>query len=720
MPVPREAPIAPPPHDATESISTLRWLRAAGWLAAMLPLAMFVVAAWYLYRADVTRGQFAVDRVALVAEEHAQKVFETNIALIRRAADLLGERAIPDLLADELALHESLKRMSDGLTQLQGIYAMGADGRLLATNRAYPAPHHIDYSDREVYRHHRDGGPQPLVSEYLISRATGEPFFDMSMRRSLANGTFGGAISTSLRPDYFHRFYAQLVGDEKVAVALVRSDGAVMASWPEPPVAGDTGKGTRMTLGAGKGVVRTTTPDGSDGFVTQRQIPGYPVRVVVWMPWSAVLAPWFAQIALLGLLMLPISAGLVFLTRVAEQKTRRSLEAYEELRLESARRQRVEDVLRQAQKLEAVGRLTGGVAHDFNNLLTVVHTNAYLLKRGPLGLGDNPQLAAIGRAVETGTRLTRQLLSFSRAQPLRPETIQLQQHLPASLEIIRTAVGSRIHVHCDVHPGTAPVRVDTAELELALLNVCINARDAMPDGGELYVAARNSPNGEPPGLVGAFVVIDVRDRGGGIPPEAIDHVFEPFFTTKPVGQGTGLGLSQVYGFCVSTGGTALIDSRVGEGTTVRLFLPAASGPAASTSDEGPASLERLDGVHVLLVEDNPEVASATQAVLESVGGRVTRASDADDARRLLRSHGDAIDIVLTDIVMPGSMNGIQLAREIGRERPVLPVVLTSGYSEEASEAASLGQDVLAKPASPEALIGALRRRLAREPNRIAT
>ena len=710
MTKPSEAPSRDTP-DAAESISTLRWLRAAGWLAAMLPLVAFIVAATYLYRADVSRAQFAVERAALVAEEHAQKVFETNILLIRRALDLMGDRTTPELLAEELRLHESLKRMTEGLTQLQGIFTMDAAGNMIATNRAFPAPHQIDFTDREFFRHHRSDGAQPFVSEYLTSRTTGEPFFDISMRRSFSDGRFGGAVSTSLRPDYFHGFYRQLVGDDShVGIALVRNDGAVLASWPEPPTASDTGLGTRWTIKGSAQVVRQKVPGGGEGFLADRVIPGYGVRVVAWMPRSAVLAPWFGQIALLGLLMLPISAGLVFLTRVAEQKTRRSLEAYEELRLESARRQRVEDVLRQAQKLEAVGRLTGGVAHDFNNLLTIVHTNAYLLRRGPHGLADNAQLAAIGRAVETGTRLTRQLLSFSRAQPLRPETISLQRHLPAALEIIKTAVGSRIRVNCDVHPSCAPVKVDTAELELALLNVCINARDAMPDGGDLYVAARNATLGELPGYEGAFVVIDVRDVGVGIRPDVIEHVFEPFYTTKAVGQGTGLGLSQVYGFCVSTGGTAIVDSRLGEGTTIRMFLPAAAGPALDEDDTRPAPAVALDGVRVLLVEDNDEVAEATAAVLTASGARVTRAVDADDARRKIGAM-PALDVVLSDIVMPGSMNGIQLAKVLRAERPELPVVLTSGYSEQTSEATALGLDVIPKPASPQTLASAIAARV---------
>jgi signal transduction histidine kinase len=702
---PRDAP------DAGESISTLRWLRAAGWLAAMLPLVMFLAAAAYLYRVDVQRARLAVERVARVAEEHAQKVFETNITLIRRAFDLLGDRPSPDLVADEARLHESLKRMTDGLPQLQGIFINGPEGRMIASNRVFPAPHDIDYTDRDWYKHHRANGAQPYVSEYLTSRTTGEPFFDISMRRTLSDGSFGGVVSASLRPGYFHDFYRQFVGDDNpVGVALVRDDGAVLASWPEPPTASDSGGGTRWTLKGDAQVSRRQVPGGGDGFLADRAVPGYGVRVVAWMPWSAVLAPWFGQIALLAALMLPISAGLVYLTRVAEQKTRRSLEAYEELRLESGRRQRVEDVLRQAQKLEAVGRLTGGVAHDFNNLLTIVHTNAYLLKRGPHGLADNAQLAAIGRAVETGTRLTRQLLSFSRAQPLRPETIALQRHLPAALEIIKTAVGSRIRVHCDVHPSCAPVKVDTAELELALLNVCINAKDAMPEGGDLYVAARNAALGEVPGHEDALVVIEVRDVGAGIPPESIEHVFEPFYTTKPVGQGTGLGLSQVYGFCVSTGGTATVASRLGEGTTVRMFVPAASEPAPDDEDARPAAAETLDGVRVLLVEDNDEVAAATAAALGASGARVTRAVDADDARRKLAGSSD-VDVVLTDIVMPGSMSGIQLAKQLRAERPGLPVVLTSGYSEQTSEAVALGLDVVAKPASPQTLAAAIAARV---------
>ncbi|HEY8242835.1 MAG TPA: ATP-binding protein, partial [Casimicrobiaceae bacterium] len=247
--------------------------------------------------------------------------------------------------------------------------------------------------------------------------------------------------------------------------------------------------------------------------------------------------------------------------------------------------------------------------------------------------------------------------------------------------------------------------------ELALLNVCINARDAMPEGGDLYVAARNASLGELPGHEGALVVIDVRDVGAGIRPEVIEHVFEPFYTTKAVGQGTGLGLSQVYGFCVSTGGTAIVESRLGEGTTIRMFLPAATGPAPDDEDDArPAATEALDGVRVLLVEDNDEVAEATAAVLRASGARVTRAVDADDARRKVESMAE-LDVVLSDIVMPGSMNGIQLAKLLLTERPGLPVVLTSGYSEQTSEAAALGLDVVAKPASPQTLAAAIAARV---------
>ena len=696
------------PHWS-ESAGALRWLKTMMWMAAVVPLLAFLGAGWYL-RAQVTaQAKVRIDQAARVAEEHALKIFETNIALLNRASDLIGDEPDAAVLARESEIHRTLKRMTTDLPQLQGLFILGAAGEMLATDRLFPAPHEINYTDRALYRHHRSGGPQPFVTDVLTSRATGELFFDMSLRRNRADGTFGGVLSASMSPAYFGGFYRELTGgDAQLGIALVGPDGAVLARWPQPPTSSDSvaGPASRMQVDTFGKVSTAALGDGTRGLIDSRALRGYPVRVVAWMERSAVLAPWQSQIALLGALMLPAAAGLAYLSAVALQRTRHALRVLDQLREETAQRRRVEDALRQAQKLEAMGRLTGGVAHDFNNLLMVVSNNLYLLRRLQPEVADSAQLAAIGRAVEAGAKLTRQLLSFSRRQALHPERIDLQQRLSAVLDMLKPALGSNVRVSAQVEPDTAAIEVDAAELELALLNLAINAKDAMPDGGRLDIVAANATRSEAP-ADGAFVCITVKDNGAGIEPALLDRVFEPFFTTKPVGQGTGLGLSQVYGFCARAGGTATIDSKVGLGSTIRLLLPAAAAATEDTMPAPAAPITPLRDLHVLLVEDNDEVAAATQSVLESMGCRVSRRVNADDALRALDERNGAFDVMLTDIVMPGAIDGLELCDRVGRAFPQLPVVVMSGYSASMSRAADQQLDVLPKPCPPAALAAAI-------------
>ena len=321
----------------------------------------------------------------------------------------------------------------------------------------------------------------------------------------------------------------------------------------------------------------------------------------------------------------------------------------------------MEDALRQAQKLEALGRLTGGVAHDFNNALMVISNNLFLLRRKHPE-ADGPQVESIGRAVGSATKLTRQLLAFSRRQALVPEHIRLQDKVPALRDLLAPVLGSQVQLALDAAPDTRAILVDAAELELAMINLAINARDAMPAGGRFEVAARNASGPLPPPLEGPMVLLEVTDTGLGIAPEVLDKVFEPFFTTKPVGEGTGLGLSQVYGLCQRAHGMATVESRLGLGTTVRLFFPATEakpgGPAPVS-----AVLRQIDRT-VLLVEDNEEVASALQPVLESMGCKVQWMSRATAARDWLGEQGSLPDLMLSDVMMPGEMDGLALAQHV--------------------------------------------------------
>ncbi len=372
-----------------------------------------------------------------------------------------------------------------------------------------------------------------------------------------------------------------------------------------------------------------------------------------------------------------------------------------------------EQLVSQHQRMEALGRLTGGVAHDFNNLLGIIGNNAHLIQRHAQAPQVQAQVAATLRAVEAGSRLTQHLQRIARRRSVSPRHVALARWLPELQEMLRGFLGHGIETSVQIERDTRPVHVDPGELELALINLALNARDAMPHGGELRLRVRSAQVGEAAGLLpGDYVLLTVGDDGQGMDAETVAHVFEPFFTTKPMGKGTGLGLSQVHGFCVQAGGTARMDSTPGLGTTVTLVLPAAAhadaeaaaGAAASAviAHVEPASLA---GASVLLVEDDAELADVTTALLEAHGATVAHAADADAALVLLRA-GGSVDVVLSDVVMPGAMDGVALAHEVRRIWPSLPLVLISGYVGRAAQAHDF--TVLRKPCAPQALLAALR------------
>ncbi len=385
-----------------------------------------------------------------------------------------------------------------------------------------------------------------------------------------------------------------------------------------------------------------------------------------------------------------------------------------------------EESLRQAQKMEAIGQLTGGVAHDFNNLLTVVVGGLDMILRHPDRIERVTRLATAAMdAARRGERLTQQLLAFSRRQMLRPQTLNPNRLLLDFRPLAERAAGSAVELVLDLDPALDPIRVDPAQFEAAILNIVVNARHAMEGGtgpSRITVRSRNVRLGTgdvaDKGLApGPYVVVSIEDSGAGIPPETLARVFEPFFTTKEVGKGTGLGLSQVYGFARSAKGFAEIASRVGSGTTVSLFFPqstdADEGEAAGPSQ---APLRRAsDGETVLLVEDDEQVLTMAVESLEDLRYRVVVARNAAEALDHLRG-GERIDVVFSDVVMPGGMNGSQLAREAQRARPGIKVLLTSGYVANLDEGQVIAGGelpVLNKPYRRDELARSLRQVLGR-------
>ena len=365
---------------------------------------------------------------------------------------------------------------------------------------------------------------------------------------------------------------------------------------------------------------------------------------------------------------------------------------------------RARDALAQAQKLEAIGRLTGGVAHDFNNLLTIIRSSAELLKRnGSDEVKRARYVQAIADTADRAALLTRQLLAFARQQPLRPEIFRVDTRIEAMTQMIETIVGATVSLTLDFTEPLGQVEADAGQFDTAVLNMVINAKDAMPAGGRLKISARNVDEVPPvrghAAAQGEFLAVSIEDTGSGIEPAALTRIFEPFFTTKPVSKGTGLGLSQAYGFAKQSGGEIHAVSRVGEGTRFTLYLPRTTKAVRVAAPEAaPDDVEPGSKLSILLVEDNDDVGDFGLGLLEDMGHRATRAGNANDALAILQERHGQFDLVFSDVVMPG-INGVELAREIRQRWPQLPVVLTSGYSHVLADERSHEFELLQKPYS---------------------
>jgi PAS domain S-box-containing protein len=352
--------------------------------------------------------------------------------------------------------------------------------------------------------------------------------------------------------------------------------------------------------------------------------------------------------------------------------------------------ERMQKQLAESQRLDALGQLTGGVAHDFNNLLMVVGGSAQVLKKYAGDEKSRRAVEAIESAARRGAALTSQLLTFARRQNVNPQTIRLHERINAVREILDMGVGGAVQLTIEVKDNAWPIKVDVSELETALVNLVINARDAMPDGGAIRISAENLTLDDE-AHKGDFVAIRVSDSGTGIPADVLQKVFDPFFTTKPVGKGTGLGLSQVHGFAYQAGGLVSVASELGEGTTVTISLPRDESGIVSARSPG---AEPSGSGTILLVEDNPDVAAASTGLLEQLGYAVRWACNAEEA--LAEIEADGVDLVFSDVVMPGKMDGLALAQAIRDKHPRLPILLATGYSD-ALRKVSLGFQVLRKP-----------------------
>ncbi|HWT37263.1 MAG TPA: ATP-binding protein [Paraburkholderia sp.] len=667
-----------------------------------------------------TREADATDvtlRTVRVAEEHALKVFDMNESLDARVVDLVQGLDDTGIREREAAIHEKLQTMGGGYPQVAAVSIFGRDGTLLASSRFYPAPA-VSIDQREDFVGIRDGQVLEHVSKVMVGHVAGEVVFNTGVARRGDDGAFAGMVSVALRPSYFAAFYRELLGgtDSPMTMALTRSDAAVLARFPvgppskaEEPVRHNAYTDA-LAEGRRAGVVRVrSTIDGERLIVAFRRVGSYPVYVTAGYRTSAIWAGWYRHLSVLILSTFVPSIVLWCVIWLSLKRLGVEEEAWERWQAEASMRRSIESAYRQSRKMEALGNLVGSVAHDFNNLLMIVSANVQIVRRRGAAAFDR-ELSAIERALKSGQSLTRQLLGVARKQPLRSETLDVERWLPGCRDLLRASLGAKVALVMDVGSGLWPMQVDVAELELALINVAVNARDAMPNGGRYTVRANNvsfrHEDGFP--ITGDFVQLSLEDTGIGMPPEVLSRAFEPLFTTKPKGMGTGLGLPQVFAFCERSGGLAAIDSAIGAGTSVRLYLPRAT-QAPEVERPIEAVAEEADaphGLRILLVEDNDEVAAGTEALLQMMGHEVTCVFNADAAMdRFDAAHarqqdmGEPLpfDLVISDIHMPGKLNGIDLAERVQSFETKLPVILVTGYAEELERARHVDARVLSKP-----------------------
>jgi signal transduction histidine kinase/CheY-like chemotaxis protein len=692
-----------PPLPPLDFQTARKRLFAALVAAIVIPLAFFALYDYYTYRRALVETGESLQRLVRVIDEKANTVLSINRELILRIDDLLGYDDEAHLQRSERELHDTLARLVASHPQIAALSVFDSHGKLIVSSRFMPTPN-VSIGDRADFTTTRDTRAKFHVSMPERGRVQNTDIINTLSARFAQDGRFLGEISVALRRDYLIDYYRQLAAREPaLTLALHRDDGGVLARFPPATVANPPDRhavlAEAFAQGRPTGLMRYVSPlDDEEKLAAYQRVGDYPVFAAAGYAMRDVRLAWWrrdvsiASIALIPCLALWLLIGFSLRRLKAEEAT------WQRWRGELALRRTAEAATRRMQRMGALGNLVANVAHDFNNLLMVVASNMEMARHKGFN-GLEREVTAVERASANAASLARRLMSVARRQPLQMQVIHLDRWMAESEPLLRTALGDKVTLHTRMSGATWPVCVDATELSSALLNIAVNAKDAMPNGGDFHIQCANVRYQDASdGLAaGEYVVISCKDSGTGMRPDVAKHAFEPLFTTKGTGAGTGLGLAQVLAMTEQAGGTARVNSAWGYGTTIYLYLPHFSRQSRPAEQAAPLT-ERAESPSstVLLVEDNEEVAAGLCAVLEVLGWKAHHEPSGDAALQVLEG-GGSFDLVLSDIQMPGTYDGIRLAEWIKAKRPKQRVTLMTGYADQLEQARRTGFAILAKP-----------------------
>jgi signal transduction histidine kinase/CheY-like chemotaxis protein len=705
-------------EDANSS-ATVRALRGLVVATLIIPALLLGFATWRDRSTILQGAQGDALKLMAVFNEQAENLFKGHDFILDLIVNRLRDRDWDEIQASPEILHE-LEAMDNRLDEASAILLVDASGQTRATTLHLAPNEPLPPGDKGCFRALQSGASESCVSDPYLDPVSGQHLFSLN-RRLERNGKFNGVAQVAISADYIVRLWAFAMPRGSDTISILRTDGVILARAPlpsgneaEPPdipksMIGEFDK-------AGSGIIATNLErEGGDRITLFKKIAHYPAYITFGLDRLAILAAWYRDVVLYGLVAIGATAGIVTALGFALRRARQERRAVARWQAEAQQRENAQEQLYQSQKMESLGKLTGGIAHDFNNLLTVIVGNVSMAVRYVVDADGKRQLHSALKAGESAVVLTQRLLAFARKQVLQPQSVDMRRLVEGMQGLLLRTLGENVRLIVEADSALWPTLVDPNQMELVILNLAINARDAMPDGGTLSISVSNreSGRGAPPELApGQYVVLKVSDTGTGMDAATLARATEPFFTTKDPGKGTGLGLAMMQGVVAQSGGATRLRSTLGAGTDVEVWLQRTQLPSAVSTGHGQTYIPAQTGETILVCDDDLSVLEFLGDALKGAGYRVVSVHDGRSVLPALEAN-PSIRLLVVDFAMP-EMNGAAVVRQVRAYQPDLPVLLITGKTEpDAVQTEIPTVPILSKPFRQEQLaacVGELLRR----------